>query len=457
MGYELGHEVLRCEPFSYVVYTEFRSTVCDFCLKAKTSHSLKKCSACKIVYYCDSTCQKNAWKSHHQDECQYLKTIPNELLSNQVWQILRIILKLQRENTQNWVVMPNGEKRYFDDLMDHYDDILLDTKRLDAFHSVYVILSHSLESKIPDKHEVLKIYGKIIINAFDIVNDGLTEGIAQGLYLESSVFDHSCSPNAVWSYRGKEMYIRTVAKVEKFSDLRISYLLKLFDTTEKRRRNLQRHYYFFCQCSRCQDVESDRCKSSLKCKKCQGCVPSVIGVCTSCQFQTTSSALKEHRHLKAQISQLVSQPSDIISDYESLYKRAAKIFHHYDIDFLELLNLYGAKQICTGNVPKSLDTLKSSLPLMLASYYQNFPPYDLNIGGKEIEVANLFNILGMLDEAEDHINKAKEILEVHLGQGHPLIIGKWNRVRQEINMNKHMQIHGKTKNNANLLRKSSRT
>ena len=77
---------------------------------------------------------------------------------------------------------------------------------------------------------------------------------------------------------------------------------------------------------------------------------------------------------------------------------------------------------------------------MLTNYYKHLPAYDLNIGGKEIEVANLFNILGKLDEAEKHINKAKDILQIRLGSDHPLLATKWKRVRQEINLNKQMKM-----------------
>ena len=66
----------------------------------------------------------------------------------------------------------------------------------------------------------------------------MSEGIAQGLYLEASAIDHSCIPNAVWSYQGKEMIIRTIDNVEDFSNLRISYLLKLYENTSKRRQKL---------------------------------------------------------------------------------------------------------------------------------------------------------------------------------------------------------------------------
>ena len=42
MGYQRGEEVLRCQPYSYVIYSNFRSTVCDFCLKFKTDQKIKR-------------------------------------------------------------------------------------------------------------------------------------------------------------------------------------------------------------------------------------------------------------------------------------------------------------------------------------------------------------------------------------------------------------------------------
>ena len=33
--YKRGQEVLRCQPFSYMVKSSYRSRVCDFCLQIK--------------------------------------------------------------------------------------------------------------------------------------------------------------------------------------------------------------------------------------------------------------------------------------------------------------------------------------------------------------------------------------------------------------------------------------
>ena len=110
---------------------------------------------------------------------------------------------------------------------------------------------------------------------------------------------------------------------------------------------------------------------------------------------------------------------------------------------MELTNLFCLKKLDVNdgkiNLYKNILILKQDLNIMLTNYYQHLPYYDLNIGGKEIEMANLCNILGCIGEAEDHIDKAKEILQVRLGKNHPLITKKWYKVRQEISLNKQMQ------------------
>ena len=82
--------------------------------------------------------------------------------------------------------------------------------------------------------------------------------------------DHSCAPNAVWISKGKELVIRCISeeKIENISDLRISYIPNLYESTERRRDLLMEDYYFECQCSRCLDEISDHWKTSLLCSKC---------------------------------------------------------------------------------------------------------------------------------------------------------------------------------------------
>ena len=75
MAYKRGEEVFRDpKPFIYFVDPKYCKVVCDWCLKMCDNEGiLKACTRCKWVYYCDQTCQKEAWNSHHKSECKYLQ------------------------------------------------------------------------------------------------------------------------------------------------------------------------------------------------------------------------------------------------------------------------------------------------------------------------------------------------------------------------------------------------
>ena len=154
MSYQKGQEVLRCQPFTYVIYSNYREIVCDFCLKYSKNivalqnnqdFLLKKCSACKKVYYCGILCQKKAWKLHHQDECAYLRKIPAKILSNHGWQIIRTLLKLQKNNKNDLgTLLPNGKTRFYEDLMSHQKEIVMDPRAMETFNSIFLLLQFSL-------------------------------------------------------------------------------------------------------------------------------------------------------------------------------------------------------------------------------------------------------------------------------------------------------------------------
>ena len=56
--------------------------------------------------------------------------------------------------------------------------------------------------ELPSKPEILEIYGRVLINSFNIMDDEY-QPIGIGLYLAASVFDHSCNPNAAVVFSGK--------------------------------------------------------------------------------------------------------------------------------------------------------------------------------------------------------------------------------------------------------------
>jgi len=51
-------------------YTYIYNLICDKCHKLYMSYQLKRCSRCKVIYYCSKECQKNDWKKIHKFICE---------------------------------------------------------------------------------------------------------------------------------------------------------------------------------------------------------------------------------------------------------------------------------------------------------------------------------------------------------------------------------------------------
>ena len=423
MTYQPGEEIFKSQPFSYVLMNNALSKVCDFCLRSQENCSLKCCSKCKIVYFCQNSCLEKAWKSYHKHECKCLRKINNagknksaDIPQDIVRLLARIIFKLQKEHGyEDFEILPNGQKRYFIDLMSHKEEIMKWDNRLMGFHQIYSDLKNYFIPKenLPSKTEVLEIFGKLMINSFFILSEK-DKFIGKGLFLGASILDHSCNPNAVWICKGKELIIRYIGnneKVDKFSDLRISYIPNLYENSERRRELLMEDYFFICQCSRCQDEVSDQWKSSFKCSYCSnGFVPFETGNCVICKHQCDSSRIQKYAKLKIELFEENDDGKKVYENDESMFEQAMEIFHPYDEDFIQLLNIYFRLRLAQENHVECLKICQ----LILTNYHQNIP-FHVNTGLFEVQAARSCIELNHLEAAESHIKKAKTIFQVIYG------------------------------------------
>ena len=267
MVYEFGQEILQCHPFAHIVLKSKREYVCDFCLK-NAFEVLNKCGACKKVYYCQRECQKKAWKSYHKYECEVLVNPENNNWENQNMLVGRIMQKIIHcGGNEEFVELPDGRKIYFKDLRSEIEDnVKTDIGVLDLEFGGMAF----------QKRWCAKIGMIVNINMFTIFDDSQFRQIGIGIYLAFSKIQHSCAPNAVLVFNGKIAIIKAIAKVEKFSDLRISYLNNYLRgeevnlNTEKRREYLKDIYSIHCKCQICEDEKIDQLKSSVICVKCKG-------------------------------------------------------------------------------------------------------------------------------------------------------------------------------------------
>ena len=126
-----------------------------------------------------------------------------------------------------------------------------------------------------DSELLLRVYGILHVNSFGIdcyytenkENDIEIAHSGSGLYVEASVFDHNCVPNATASGDGLLLEIRALSSIKKGDQIYIDYLQDVLCRNE-RMTILQERYFFRCQCEHgCSDQQTDPFDKSLDFKR----------------------------------------------------------------------------------------------------------------------------------------------------------------------------------------------
>ncbi|KAH9629543.1 hypothetical protein HF086_014554 [Spodoptera exigua] len=179
-----GDLILTEQPFAFVLSSKEQGSRCDNCLE---KGKVLKCSGCQFVYYCGRACQRDAW-GDHKWECANFKRVAPKVLPDGARMLAKIINRLYRD----------------------YSDLKSDTKRMDHFTSLCVVLYEFLKDiSLPNTVELMGLYGRMVINSFMILDIDMNS-IGTGIYLASSILDHSCDPNAVAIFDGKTINIRAI-------------------------------------------------------------------------------------------------------------------------------------------------------------------------------------------------------------------------------------------------------
>ncbi|CAB3221678.1 unnamed protein product [Arctia plantaginis] len=246
-----GDLILTEPPFAFVLSSKEQGTRCDNCLE---KGKVLKCSGCQYVHYCGRACQRDAWIDHKW-ECANFKRITPKILPDGARMLAKIINRLQRGDGHSFRSFYSGTSfRMWKDLMSHYSDLKADIKRMDHFTSLCVVLYDFLKDiSLPNTVELMGLYGRMVINSFMILDIDMNS-IGTGIYLASSILDHSCNPNAVATFDGKTINIRAIRDMPclDWNQIRISYI-DLMKTPYDRQTELLQNYYFLCQCDRCMD------------------------------------------------------------------------------------------------------------------------------------------------------------------------------------------------------------
>ncbi|VUZ48863.1 unnamed protein product [Hymenolepis diminuta] len=124
---------------------------------------------------------------------------------------------------------------------------------MEQFYMMFLVFSND-QIRI-SKEDFVQIFCKLQINSFDLT-DAQGNEIGVALYKKSARFDHSCCPNAIVTFIGKEIKVIASEDISDSSKVRISYL-NLLRPTSIRQKELQKRYFFICDCLRCSNKEED--------------------------------------------------------------------------------------------------------------------------------------------------------------------------------------------------------
>ncbi|XP_011670741.1 histone-lysine N-methyltransferase SMYD3-like [Strongylocentrotus purpuratus] len=246
-----GQCILEELPYAYTLHDDKRGLYCDFCL-TKCS-TLKKCTRCNDVSYCNKSCQRGDWARCHKQDCKTLKRI-HPLPYSHVVQLLSHIIHKQKRSPPCTQDDEDCFPTTVDQLESHHEK-LSDTRRKD-FETLLFSLKYYEDDVLPEPSTLLKMFGATICNYFSIMDNDLI-GIAVGIYLRASMLNHSCDPNCAWVSDGRKLRIRTIKDVKEGEECTITYV-DIMDPTKKRQADLKERYQFTCKCVKCiEEINAD--------------------------------------------------------------------------------------------------------------------------------------------------------------------------------------------------------
>ena len=222
-----------------------------------------------MLQYCDKKCQTADWKSFHKNgECDFYHKLSacadHKVVHLFQWNhyasvLLRLFLLIRAKPDLMFrkFRLHDGNERCLNDLMDDEHDEDRSGMNPLKFHLIYSALSQvdSCLIGLPEFGLLKSLFHKLRINSFSIDHMDLLP-IGHAMYIQSSVFDHSCRANAAYVFKGKRMEVRAMRDVAEGEEIRIHYV-DTMELRDERRDKLWKGWGFVCACDRCEGGEEN--------------------------------------------------------------------------------------------------------------------------------------------------------------------------------------------------------
>ncbi|RDD37824.1 SET and MYND domain-containing protein 4 [Trichoplax sp. H2] len=460
-----GEIVMIEAPYASILNSKWHYLHCDYCYEEIVA--VTPCPLCSSGCYCSSLCRDKAWRLYHWIECHSFEILQQVddgtrlslriLLSSSRSEILDICCHKIRAKPHEWLtkglhkltdescflsfMFSQRIIRWIQDLNVSTDDKILKNdqyqpafKNLNNIDIALMLVSH-IQQLRTNVHAITKLvtiskWRKVVCpeyNDLHHVSQNRQERIALALYLNSSLFNHSCNPNTIVSFTGRDITFKATCNIAKDVDVTHCYGPHINHMTRKERIDvLLKQYYFTCSCDACQSdsnlSNAELYGNALKCKKCDGPVKQTdkdeaFYRCQNCQWLIDSTEVLRkisrcnRLFLRAQkLSEDGNIQAGIATMKECLSDRL-QLLHKFNLDlsftYDSLAKLYAE----IGNWKSASTACHKSVKTVQFIY-----------GNNSIEYANELHKLALLyfngkqiNEALATINAAIALFDLHYG------------------------------------------
>ena len=146
----------------------------------------------------------------------------------------------------------DGSEISFEDVKSHLDDLKTNRRKAPSIGPTFALLE-SLGVAFDEKNLLVSLTRSTSSIG---IEDLFSRSIGFGTYVEASIFDHSCRPNAATVTNGSELQVRAIRPILLNEPVTINYINCKWSRSE-RQMVLQDDYYFTCQCVRCEREGDD--------------------------------------------------------------------------------------------------------------------------------------------------------------------------------------------------------
>ncbi|KIJ28651.1 hypothetical protein M422DRAFT_189461, partial [Sphaerobolus stellatus SS14] len=267
-SFKRGTVLLAQRPYIISISTPNLSSYCSYCaVPSKSESSLKRCTKCKVVWYCSSVCQNADWPIHKHEcpaICRWMASAPDGSPPGEAVRTLGRILwgrKVQGEDSGWWkeiLALQSHRGSLPSSSTDSYTQLAHFLVRYLGVTSPIELEPYGLHSA----GDIVDLISKFTTNTFTLSTPTLTP-IGTSVSPLAALFNHSCRPNAVIVFprtphpstgasgsSEPSLHVIAIRDIEPGEEVLTSYV-DISLPTHKRQEDLKETYNFTCSCAVC--------------------------------------------------------------------------------------------------------------------------------------------------------------------------------------------------------------